>query len=168
MNTVHLSWSDCGDAITAGTQRWWIVRARRLQQNGGNLHAGWRDDFFNHVYGALGELGVARLLGIPWPGTNADAFPGSADLLYAGTPLEVRSLVRASSSCLIVRPQNNPAFTYILADPRAWPRIDIHGWIRGDEDARRPEWHRDANGSWGECWAVPPTALQPIETLGAT
>jgi hypothetical protein len=112
---------------------------------------------FHERLGCMGEIAVARHLGITWEGT-VNTFHTRPDV----GPFDVRTTNRRNG-CLIIRDNDDPDVPVVLVygsgtndDPVMW----LVGWMYG-RDARRPEWLRDPHGK-RPSWFVPAAKLRPI------
>lgn len=108
-----------------------------------------------HIEGAMGELCVAKALGIYWDGA-IDVFK-KADL---GSNIQVRTRRRHEYE-LIVRDDDKIEDRYVLVTGRC-PCYVIRGYIFG-LDAREPEW-RKSHGGREPAFFVPQDALSPLKT----
>jgi hypothetical protein len=109
-----------------------------------------------HIAGAMGELCVARVLGIYWDGA-IDVFK-KADL---GADIQVRTRSRHEYE-LIVRDDDDPSDRFVLVTGSC-PHFIVRGYIRG-EDAQVAEW-RHTHGNREPAFFVPQSALLPITGL---
>jgi len=153
---IELSWAEVADAYSVGIRRWCVVRVRKLQQRKGPLEASQIRELDNHILGALGELAVARMLGVWWPGTNAEWEGGAPDLCAR---IEVRTC-RKPDGALYVRTDDNPAYLFVLVDGSALPVMRVVGAIEG-QAAQRDEWWKPGKGWASDAWEVPQSALTP-------
>ena len=129
-----------------------------LRQTAGNV-----DDYErnvrNHVDGALGELAVAKALGIYWP-MFVNTFKSEPDL---GRNLEVRWRP-AKDYDLKVVPGDVKDRPFILVVGQE-PELRVVGWILG-LDAQRDEWfHNIYDRRRPKAWWVPQEALLDMGEL---
>lgn len=121
----------------------------------------------NHTLGALGELVVARYLGIPWS-ESVDTFTreldvGRFEVRTRSTP-EAELIIRprdpdARVYVLVVPEPDSPASWYLLRRERRWPAAwRVAGW-KVARDGKRQEWQRDPGGRL-PAFFVPQTALR--------
>ena len=117
-----------------------------------------------HVLGALGELAVARALGLRWDGAF---FPDAEWQAWRVnghdvSSLEVRSTPRAGGRLLIQRDDEDHA-PFVLVRGHAHPQYEVVGWLWGGE-GKRAEWWRDV-GYGRPCFFVPNERLLPLDRL---
>lgn len=111
----------------------------------------------NHILGAFGEVGAAKLLDKFWsPADAATMFNGDVG------PFEVKAVQfdPDEERRLIVQPKNDGDRRYILAVVKL-PVISLVGWIYGD-DAKRPEWFKTYREGGG-AYYVPREALRGMD-----
>lgn len=113
-----------------------------------------------HVLGCIGEIAVAKLLGLEqYLFVNKTAIQGAADL-----PGNIEVKTRSNHNYdLLVQLDDDPSKTFILATYEDGTNVVIHGWIAG-QHAMRKELVREFVRN-RPCYAVPQHALRPIETL---
>lgn len=149
MIAVKLTYAEVQAAALTGVQR----HVESLKAGHQNRYAANKDNAWQlDIQGALGEMAVAKALGIFWShSVNAFKAPD------VGT-LHVRSSTNADAP-LIVRPGDDQAAAFVLVtgSDNVWT---VHGWIRASA-ARRDEW-RGNPGGYGEAWFVPQQALTPL------
>lgn len=152
MIEVSLSPQEIAMAAHIGCQRHIEALARhRKDQHGANEYHGWQ----LHVEGACGEMALAKCLGLHWEGT-VNTFRRGGDV---GT-MQVRTRSKHDYE-LIIRKSDKPEAMYWLVTGVA-PSYRVHGWIRGHECQKHPEWQF----KWGgreESWFVPQSALNQPE-----
>lgn len=152
---ISLSWYEVAMGSEIGRLRQVVSIAKGLPDNHGFQGCGWSV----HIEGACAELAVAKALGVYWNG-SVNNF-GGPDLFH---PIKGNIQVRLAGSHgqLIVRPGDSPSDIWVLVTGKS-PNYVVHGWILG-KDAKRPEWLKDYGGR-PPAYFVPPTALNPIESL---
>jgi hypothetical protein len=127
------------------------VKAGRQDKHGAALGA-WQI----HIEGALGEIALAKALGLFWSG-SINTFK-DADI---GERFQVRT-----RSChdyeLIVRKGDSDNECFVLVTGIA-PEYRVHGWI-GGADAKRGQWLKE-HGGREAAYFVPHNALRPIAEL---
>jgi hypothetical protein len=110
-------------------------RDKREEGHGAKKGSISRDD---EIGGFAGELAAAILLGVEWTGEACDT--QSADI---GTRTQVRTLTRASSRRLLVRPYDLRKYgnvPFVLVRMQEDKRtFTILGWCMGDEVPQRGE-----------------------------
>ena len=157
--TVRLSSFEIMHAATAGVARnvTAIRDARPLED--GRYDTG----FGRHVDGAIGELAVAKHLGLYWQPAVGTLDTKTGDV--AG--IQVKSQVpKRWGNHLIVRPHDPEEFVYVLAILRL-PDVEIVGKI-GGWLAKIPEHWRERDPQKGvhrAAYFVPTTALGPLDEL---
>jgi hypothetical protein len=107
--------------------------------------------FLGHITGALGELTVAKALGIYWDPNIGGNDHGAGDV----GRFEVRATTRTPAG-LVIRERDRDAAAFVLVTGTP-PRLCIRGWCFA-RDAKRPEYARD-----GE-YFVPAALLDPWDT----
>lgn len=115
------------------------------------------DAFKAHVAGAMGELAVAKCLGLYFP-LSVNTFKTGADV---GACFQVRTRSREDYE-LIVRKddRDDDRFVLVVGTP---PKLRVCGWITGGE-AKQDVWLAN-HGDRGACWFVPQVELRPITDL---
>ena len=111
----------------------------------------------NHIEGALGEIAVAKFLGL-YPGGITEQ-----DATDVGEHYEVRTRGLEYQE-LFVKKKDNPDKYYILAQG-SFGEYTIRGWITGFEVFDHPEWFHNNSGKLSYCYWVPHEFLSSIETL---
>lgn len=109
-----------------------------------------------HVLGCVGELALARALGVPWE-QAVNTYHSRPDV--AGYEVRCRS---RHTYDLIHRADDDPTRSYALV---TWERADpwralVHGWLPGAE-CRRPEWEQ-THGQRERAWFIPRDQLRPF------
>jgi hypothetical protein len=150
---VKLSFSEMKMAAAVGITR----HIAALQDGRNDKHGAKKEDgWSNHIEGACGELAVAKLYNVHWPG-SVNAFK-SPDL---GALIQIRTRSRHDYD-LIVRDDDLDGDVYILVTGVA-PDFAVRGWILGS-DAKQQKW-RAAHGGREVAFFVPQGALHPMEAL---
>ena len=107
-----------------------------------------------HVLGALGEIAVAKGLGLFWNGASGTF--KDADL---GTEIQVRTSQFYRG--LRIRPNDKDGHFYIAVLADGYPfNYELLGWMKG-EDAKQDRWYKPADGRGGESWFV--ESLHPMD-----
>ncbi len=121
----------------------------------------WVEAFVPHLYGAMGELAVAKALNI-FPALHTNEFSGGkSDLIYKGYLLEVRHRKLAKHD-LIVRPGDPNERLYVLTTGDG-PEVLIHGFSPGSK-AKQEKFKKNWGGH-GEAYFVPSYELFPLSNL---
>lgn len=118
----------------------------------------WVDSLSGHIKGVIGEMAVAKALGIPYSGT-LDTFRTVADV---GRYLEVRHRSNPAWD-LIIRDDDSDSKIYILSRGLPPGAIEIAGWTLG-KDAKQKRW-LDTKGGLRPAYFVPAEFLQPMDGL---
>lgn len=139
-------------AATIGVERQIEALVARRQDKHGFDGCGW--DI--HIEGAIGELILAKGLGVFWTGT-VNTFRSGGDVLH----YQVRTRSKPEYE-LPVRPDDDPEKIFVLVRGHGYA-YDIVGWIKG-ADARRDEWVQTYGGR-PKAWFVPDDALHSAEEL---
>lgn len=108
-----------------------------------------------HIEGAMGELCVAKVLGIYWDGA-IDVFK-RADI---GSDIQVRTRSRHDYE-LIVRDNDSTDDRYVLVTGKC-PHYIVRGYIFG-LDAHVEEWRKE-HGGREPAFFVPQSALSPLKS----
>jgi hypothetical protein len=154
MTEVSLSAAELIQAATAG-----VWRHVQSLKNGyadrygeANGDAGWQ----KHIEGAAGELAVAKLCEVYWPGA-VGTFHGP-DL---GRQIQVRTRSKSDWD-LIVRATDADEDVFVLVTGKA-PTYDVRGAIMGWE-AKQDEFRAD-HGGHGEAFFVPASSLHELKEV---
>lgn len=118
----------------------------------------WMDGLLVHIYGAIGEIAVAKHLNVYAPLRLNQFSNGEPDL---PPDIEVRHRVNDNFD-LIIRSDNADDKRYVLTTGTP-PTISIRGWIVGSE-GKKEEYLR-SYGGFRESYFVPQSALNPMETF---
>ena len=153
---IRLTVEEYGRAIQAAYERW--STATRAGRQDILCDRGWSVAFEAHLTGAIGELAVAKAIGVYAP-LHVNQFRGmQADL---GKDIEVRHR-RSREHQLIIREGDSDERKYVLSRGTP-PEIELVGWISG-KDGKRKEFLADY-GNYGMAYFVPDSNLYPMETL---
>lgn len=114
-----------------------------------------RDGWRMHIEGCMGEMAVAKALGLFWNGDIGDL--GAPDV----DGLEVRTSSRLDGD-LIMHPRDKDNAYYILVTG-VNGRYQIHGYIEGRYGKNEKYWSDPAGGR--PAFFVPQSVLNPIEFL---
>lgn len=153
---VNLGTEEVGTALMTGYGRW--SESVRKGRKDSVSEKPWVDGLLVHVYGAIGEIAVAKALDIYAPLRINQFANGAPDL---PPDIEVRHRIKDDFD-LIIREENEDAKRYILTTGTP-PAIAIRGWIRGS-DGKKEEYLR-SYGGFRESYFVPQSALNPMETF---
>lgn len=152
---VQLDWCDVVTLASVGVMRHVRALRRGLRPAYG---ADKRDCWGLHIEGAAGEYAVAKALRRFWPGVGevkAEDVDG----------VQVRTTSHHTGR-LLIYPTDPDLVPFVFAVGRI-PRFDVVGWLYGYE-GKRAEWLSDLNGTSPELvYAVPQSALLPLDTLPA-
>jgi len=118
---------------------------------------GWLEEFTPHIIGCVGELAVAKALGVSWTG-SVDTFRSVPDL-EGGVQVRHR---KNPTWDLIVRSNDKDHETFILSRGMPPGAIEVVGWISGKE-AKNPEWLKDYGNFNKPAYFVPTWALKEIK-----
>lgn len=154
---VSIDTVDFKTAINVATER---TIQSILRNNKDSLSKkNWIDNLTTHIVGCIGEIAVAKGLGIQWD-RSVGTYKNQADL---GSNIEARHRSNPGFQ-LIVREDDKDSSVYILSRGMPPDRVEVVGWIKGS-DAKRPEYLKDY-GSYGRpAYFVPDDKLLPIENL---
>lgn len=155
MIVVELTPEEVAKARRGGARR-----ARNVEHCSHDPSNGNGGHFDRHTTGALGEVAVAKWLGVEWNPTctlERDSWKrGDAG------GLEVRT-TRHPYGRLLVLPHNSDSRPFVLVRLRRNDQAVLAGWILGSS-AKRPEFWKELQPG-RPCYVVPPTALNPMRTL---
>jgi hypothetical protein len=127
------------------------VMQGRADQHGAPVALDWQ----NHIEGALGELAVAKVLGLYWNyGIGVFKGPDVADL-------QVRTTRHGNGRLLVHREDAGHARFVLVTGANG--RYVVRGWIYGWL-AKRPKYWTEPQPGRG-CYAVPQEDLRPIDGL---
>lgn len=128
----------------------WMAGSVGLSRNINSLKRGSKNtygleglnDWQIHIEGALGEIALAKTLGMYWDG-SVDTFKNKGDVGI----LEVRTTSK-HTNCLLLREKDDPKKIYWLVTGIC-PTYRIQGWLKGEDgmkseffrqDVRYPAW----------------------------
>lgn len=148
-------WSLCVQVANARQ----VSAIKSKRKDSVNPKKGWLEEFNKHIIGCVGELAVAKVIGVSWTG-SVDTFKTEADL---GSNIQVRHRSNPAYD-LIVRENDNDDDIFILSRGMPPGAIEISGWIRG-RDAKKKEWIRDFGNFGKPSYFVDCAHLQPMEDL---
>lgn len=131
---------------------------RREKRQGGKRDRDWVDGLSGHLKGVIGEMSVAKALGLTFSG-SVDTFRECPDIPEG---LEVKH--RAAPGWeLILRPSDNVDAVYVLSRGLPPAAVEVAGWVSGKEAMVPSNW-AEKHGV-RPAWWVPDSSLRPIETL---
>ena len=113
----------------------------------------------NAIEGVLGEIAVARYLGLYPYGI----FERSSDHPDVGEHYEVRTRPKEWME-LFFKEGDKPDKYYILVTG-SYGTYDLRGWISAPEILSHPEWHHNNEGKTTRNYWVPTEFLHPMEEL---
>jgi hypothetical protein len=149
---VTLSWSELLVAyVVAALRQISNIKHGKRDRYGASPE----DGFSLHVKGCLGEMAVAKALGIYWCGNLGDF--GAADV----GDLQVRTRSRHDQD-LIVHPSDKDTDRFILVTGTG-DRFVLQGWCYGEEAKLQAYWKDPAGGR--PAYFVPKSALSPMGLL---
>lgn len=148
---VHLSWHESAMASEVGRLRQLAAIKSGLLDRHGYAGQGWSE----HIEGAIGELVVAKVLGIYWDG-SVNTFSRS-DL--PGVEVRTRSEPYYD---LIVRENDKDDAVFVLVTGKC-PSYVVRGWLKGRE-AKQQQWLKN-HGGRPPAFFVPQEALKPLKVL---
>lgn len=154
MKTVALSWNELRLAAQVG-----MTRRIDDMQKGCVTKYGVKekDKWANDPIGAIGEMAVAKMLGIYWSG----AFEVGA--LDVGR-VEVRtSCLGLTSGHLLLHRDDSSKKIYVYVRMGASRVLAVVGWIYGHEGKQRKFWDDKVGGR--PCFFVPERVLHPVKSL---
>jgi hypothetical protein len=115
------------------------------------------DPWKNHIYGALGEMALAKARDHYWFPAYDHPSKVEADV---GKNWQVRSHDRPNGE-LIVRERDRDDQAFVLAVLDDLPTVKLIGWIWG-RDAKQDRFARPADAGKPPAWFVPQAALSPL------
>lgn len=124
-----------------------------------NRKSNWVEELDRHIIGCIGELAVAKVIGVTWTG-SVDTFKTESDL--SGN-IQVRHRSNPVWS-LIVRTNDSDDDIFVLSRGMPPGAIEVAGWMKG-KDAKRDEWLSDPGGYGRPSYFVDSAHLQPMEEL---
>lgn len=152
MTTVSLTPAEMIQAATAGVWRHVQSLKNGYSDRYGetNGDAGWQ----KHIEGAAGELAVAKLLDLYWPGAV-----GTFHAPDIGRRIQVRTRSKSDWD-LIVRTTDEDEDLFVLVTGKA-PTYDVRGEILGWE--AKQDRYRANHGGHGEAFFVPASELRECQ-----
>lgn len=124
-----------------------------------NRKNNWVEELDKHIIGCIGELAVAKVIGVTWTG-SVDTFKTESDL--SGN-IQVRHRSNPVWD-LIVRTNDNDDDVFVLSRGIPPGAVEVAGWIKG-KHAKREEWLRDYGGYGRPSYFVDSAHLKPMEEL---
>lgn len=120
--------------------------------------SGWLEEFNIHIAGCVGELAVAKVLGVTWSG-SVDTFKlpdleGGVQVRHRTNPLWD----------LIVRHGDSDSEKFVLSRGMPPGLIEVAGWIVGS-DAKKEEYLKDWGNYSKPSYFVPAYKLNKMETI---
>jgi hypothetical protein len=150
---VKLNLPEMLSASNAGT-----IRQYASDQRGSEYSEGFTGEkmtpLTSHIEGAMGEVCVAKALGIHFPG-SINTY-GKADL---GDDIGVRTTNREDYG-LLIYPKDDPGYFYYLVKGCS-PNYRVCGWIRG-ADAKQDRYLAPYVNNRITVWRVPESDLNPM------
>ena len=114
----------------------------------------------NHIEGALGEIAVAKFLGL-YPGGITD--PDATDV---GDHYEVRTRPKSYYELFVKKKEREKkGDKYFILVQGSYGKYTICGWISAYEVFTHPEWFHNNKGKTSTDYWVPHDYLYSIETL---
>ena len=124
-----------------------------------NRKNNWVEELDKHIIGCIGELAVAKVLGVTWTG-SVDTFKTESDL--SGN-IQVRHRSNPNFD-LIVRDNDKDDDAFVLSRGLPPGAIEIVGWIFG-KDAKKEKWLKDYGNYNRKAHFIPSEELHTIESL---
>lgn len=150
--TITLTWSECLLASQIGMLRQIESLKKGLPDKHGFDGLGWDV----HIEGAMGELAVAKYLGVYWSG-SVNTFKNLPDV----DSLEIRTRSKPEYE-LIVRENDSDDSVFVLVTGKC-PKYTLVGCIPGAQ-AKSPQW-RKTHGGRPPAYFVPHSALLPVAEI---
>lgn len=146
---VTLTPSEMMSAGQVGLQR----HIANIAANRTDRHGATPGDFSPHILGSMGEMAVAKALGVFWSGSSTFATRNAGDLPGG---VEVRTTAHANGR-LLVHPSDpdDRRFVLVVAAP---PTFTVCGWLFG-RDAKIPANWQDPTGKGRHAYFVERSAL---------
>jgi hypothetical protein len=159
---VKLEWTEIRLAlVAAGDRNLRALNRGRRETYGATPASAWQF----HVVGMLGEMAVAKALGVYWQGGWPELDNGSGDV----GSIQVRATTYPDGA-LMVYPRDRDEAAYVLVTGVA-PILTLAGWIFGRDAKQERYWctKRPASAGGGDmrepAYRVPQTELRDIDTL---
>ena len=155
--TYNLTGSEMHLAVMAGVQR--ALDAIRSKRQG---RYGCEDTGFDYqINGCLGELTLAKHLGVFWNGSFRDL--GAVDV---GKRWQVRaSEYDGPNAGMILHPPDKDGQPFVKALVKL-PQVTLMGWMLGHE-AKQPQFWTDKLKKGRPCFLVPHELLHGMDELSA-
>lgn len=148
---VRLTWEEAAMAADVGRRR----QLTSLRSGHKDKHGYSGDGWGIHIEGAMGEMVLAKHLGIHWDGSintfKRDDLPGVQVRTRSGHHYD-----------LIIRTDDDPNSRFVLVTGKC-PNYRIRGWIQG-QDGMQEEWLKDY-GQRPKAYFVPQGLLLPLQLL---
>ena len=122
-----------------------------------NKKDNWLDELNPHIVGCVGELAVAKVIGVSWTG-DVGTFASKSDL--SGN-VQVRHRTNPTWQ-LIVRDKDKDDDLFILSRGMPPSLVEVVGWIQG-RDAKNAEWLKDYGNYGKPSFFVPDNQLKSME-----
>jgi hypothetical protein len=139
--------------IGRGPQMMRKISRERHGDHGGSSKRTMRDRWADSIHGMMGEIALARALGLPWTPGGIEVTRGDV-----ANKLEVRATERLSGH-LLIYPNEADASIFVLMIGH-YPQFRIAGSITA-ADAKQDQWWRSETDP--PCWWVPQKALSPVD-----
>jgi hypothetical protein len=155
--------------LTTDEQAWCIETAKAIHQEakrrganpGYGLQANDELQLSFHIIGVSGEFVVSKYTGL----RSQHGYNHKRRRNEPALGDNVQVLTRSKHYYdLIVRPDNNPDFIYVLVTTEDRREFHLHGWIHGC-DATKPEFWKEGVADRPSAWFVPKQALHPMDPL---
>lgn len=156
MPTVTLTADDWRFALDLARDR--AVESLRQDRRDRLFEKSWVDAHSVHVWGAVGEIALAKYIGV-YPEFSVKRFCGQRGDVLGDVEVRHRSKLHYD---LIVRGNDSPDSRYVLTLGTP-PEIEIAGWCYG-RDAKMPEFENN-HGGYGVAYFVPKSKLRDIKEL---
>ena len=157
----QIEWYEFVSAVNVANARFIAARTAGLEQNGRSGYKSWSERMKLDIVGTCAEILVAKNLGTYFP-SSVNTFHSEPDLMWNGTPIEVRSTIYPNGK-LIVRDNDpeNSFYVLVVGDP---PNQRIAGKILGI-DAKFPDYWVEGKPGTKGCWMVDQSDLNPLSHL---
>jgi len=149
MEHIELSPSEMYAGALAGIMRQIEnLRLGRQSTHGADQNKLWQI----HIDGALGELAVAKCLGIYWAGKGEFRGPDVGSVDVRSSPLHTNRLILHPDD------PDDRRFYFVTG---MYGKYQVHGWCRGEE-GKRDEYWMEPPKARAAAFFVPKTALHPL------
>jgi hypothetical protein len=151
---VNLTWSEMWFGALVGVmRRIQDLKLERPDRYGADKH----DDGWTHdIEAALGELALAKAMGVFWNGAIGNLKADDVGVLQVRT-------TRYDNGRLTIHPPDADDRAFVLITGRA-PHFTLRGWMRAC-DAKQDKWWTDPTGGKRPAFFVPQSELHPIEDI---